>query len=186
LSKELKKLVGLIKAQTGKNQGQIADEINYSRAHFNVMINGDDNPELEKLLRSKYKKQIEQSVGNDGLSSKENIDPTFFDLIHHQSKILEVLQIQSETANKILHRLATNVEEKIVTIDSNLKDVQGRVDSLKLDVYSGRTVVLRSLARLEKKPENTLLKEADNIIVGLLEEQTNKQGIRSGRGKRGN
>lgn len=83
-------------------------------------------------------------------------------------QLLEMMIGLTKTQNTLLERQTKNIEEKVLVIDSNLADALGIVESLKLDLSSGREVVLRSLARLEKrKDQEDLLKEADNRAVEL-------------------
>ncbi|MGN6293752.1 MAG: helix-turn-helix domain-containing protein [Chitinophagaceae bacterium] len=97
-------------------------------------------------------------------------------IIQQQNNLLEVLTkqsealtVQSETANRILQRLTDKVEKKVESIDANLSGALAGVSSLALQVHSGRLVILQSLARLEKRPEDSLLKEADKIIEDRME-----------------
>ncbi len=103
-------------------------------------------------------------------------------LLTQQNKLIDSMNKQSEVANSILNHLANNVESKVEVIDSNLNDALGRIESLKLDLRSGRNVVLKSLARLEKRTENSLVKEADSIILALMQEQSRKQNKKPGKG----
>lgn len=96
-------------------------------------------------------------------------------LISQQNKLIQSLNKQSETANTILKRIADKVETKVETIDTNLSDALERIDFLKADLLSQKTVVLKSLSRLEGKGEEALLKEEGNINIALLK-QLRKQG----------
>ena len=127
--------------------------------------------------------QRKQSLVEDGEVEYKPASLLYADLIKQQNKLIASLNKQSETCNTILQRLSENVEKKVEAIDANLNDALGRVDSLKYDLYSGRKVVLQSLARLEKKPVNHLLNEADSIIASLMQEQSNKQNTLPGKGK---
>lgn len=104
-------------------------------------------------------------------------------LLVQQNRLIDSMNQQSTTANKILVRLADNVETKVESIDLSLADALARIESLTINVTSGRSVILKSLARLEKKPEQTLQKEADSINASLLQELSGKQSKKSGKGR---
>lgn len=72
--------------------------------------------------------------------------------------------------------------DKIGKLDANLSTALGGVIQLSLHVESAREVVLKSLARLEKKPQSSLTDEADKIVIQLMKEHK-KQGSFSDGGK---
>jgi transcriptional regulator with XRE-family HTH domain len=128
----------------------------------------DADPILSQIEEGKSK--VDHAIGEETSDpSEKNLLPLLIELIKRQNTILE--------------RQTKNVEEKVETIDSNLRGAFGRLDSLKLELHSGKTIVLQSLARLEKKPVNSLLKEADSIVQSYLAEQNEQQSKTAGKGK---
>jgi len=71
LSNTLHKIVLFIQFLTEKTQGEIADSINYSRAHFNVLLKKGPNPDLEKLLKKRYEKEIDEFFQKDSIVLSE-------------------------------------------------------------------------------------------------------------------
>jgi hypothetical protein len=169
----------------GLNRAQIESELGYANNYIDQQLSKGGNKRFVKALRDlvdKLQKAIPDK--SDQFLIEEDIPEyglTFKSIMNQQNKLIISLNKQSETANEILRRLADNVEKRVDKIDVNLIDALGRMDSLKMDIYSERMVVLQSLARLEKKPENSLLSEADNIISSMLEQQQKKQGNTPGK-----
>lgn len=142
---------------------------------------------LTNELYDKYRKKVKHKAEEDAVTmvneENEKYGITVDQLFAQQNKLLISLNKQSETANNILERMANTVEKKVDQVDINLTDALGRIDSLKLDLYSGRKVVLQSLARLEKKPVNSLLTEADSITAAILGRQKQTQSKNAEKGK---
>ncbi len=86
-----------------------------------------------------------------------------------EAELLTVLIELMKKQNHILDRQTKNVEERVEVINANLNSTLAGVTSLALQAHSSREVALRSLARLEKIPEETLLQEADKIIQDRME-----------------
>ena len=169
----------------GHDRARIEEKLGYSS-------NGIDQSLSRKTSGGKLYKQLllyKEWMLNNSTSagpgkSQGDIDRTQISiLVAQQNKLIEVLNTQAGTANEILRRIADNVEVKVENISANLTDVLGRVDSLKLDVVSGRTVVLQSLARLEKKKPNALIEEGDNIIAGLMQSPRQTRGRTAGKNR---
>lgn len=88
---------------------------------------------------------------------------------------LEEIKQQKEFLQDLLiHRVGE--------VDFNLKTVVGKAEGLQFDLISGREIVLKALARLEKKPPLTLLNEADKLRADLAE-QADKLSKRNVAGK---
>lgn len=167
-----------ILAKKGYNRSQIEEQLGYSNNYIDQQLSKGGNKKfvrslkglVDVILQKATVGDVDQQTLND--SGDQDISVRY--LIAQQNKLIVSMNKQAETANEILKRMADNVEKKVTEIDTNLIDALGRVDSLKLDLYSGRMVLLQSLARLENKPENSLLAEADNIIAALLDQQKNE------------
>ncbi len=148
----------------------------------------------ERLLKSLvlYKEWalLSNSVINDETVQQDGIvnepEPEYGNLAERlmaqQNKLIDSMNQQSTTANTILARLADNVETKVLSIDLSLADALARIESLTINMSSGRSVILKSLARLEKKPEHALQQEADSINASLLRVQSGKLNRKSGKG----
>lgn len=70
--------------------------------------------------------------------------------------------------------------DKVGKLDSNLSTALGGVIQLSLHVESAREVVLKSLARLEKKPQDALKTEADKIVLQLMKEHGKQRSSSDG------
>lgn len=81
--------------------------------------------------------------------------------------LLEKQNSLMEMQNRLLTELKTGIQDKVNTIDANLKIVAGKAEGLQFDLISGRNTVLKALARLEGKGELELLKESDNLKKSL-------------------
>src|SRR5436190_7010522 len=168
---ELQKMIKEIQYRTDETFDDIATRLDYARAYLNDQVNKGGNNTIRQKLIKQYPRILKQFVRSDDDKLSFNEDNAGYG---GQPELLNVLIELMKRQNIILEKQTSNVESKVDNIETNLNDALGRVDSLKFDLQSQRDVVLRSLARLEKKPEDALLKEADNIIVGLLDAQTNK------------
>jgi hypothetical protein len=175
-------MVKEIQYRTGKSIDEIAKSIDYARAYFNDQINKGENINIKKKLIAKYKSSLEHFVRNEDYGNQTEVQEYPGAFGQKTPELLTVLVELMKRQNHILERQLENVELKVERIDTNLDDALGRVESLKLDLISGRIVVLKSLARLEKKNPDTLLKEADNTKLELLKAQT-RQSKSAGKGK---
>lgn len=86
-------------------------------------------------------------------------------------RLLEMMVELMKTQNHIL-------QGSVKGIEINLDKTQTGVDTIQMEVSSAHEVMLRSLARLEKKDQNILLKEASSIILKKFG-TSNKKGKRS-------
>lgn len=166
----------------GYDRTRIEKEANYSENYIDQQLSKGGNKRFVNSLKQ-FRDRILQKTTSSGNEVNEDHVPVvnLQTLIIQQNKLIVSMNRQSETANAILQRLTDNVEGKIAQIDTNLIDALGRVDSLKFDVYSGRQVVLESLARLEGKSEKSLLKRADSIVISLMDQQK-QQNKSAGKG----
>lgn len=86
--------------------------------------------------------------------------------------VLEVLMQKlitlSDTTNRLLERQEKGLLEKVDRVDANLNVVVAQTEKIGVELESGRMVALMALSRLEKKPMDELIHEADNIKIDLL------------------
>lgn len=118
-----------------------------------------DVERLENWLSEEKPSNIE---GN-GVVVEEKIQPTLLESL--VSKLITL----SDTTNHLLQEQKKQVVDKIEKIDFNLNAVSALSEKLVYEVESGRTTILRSLSRLEKKPEDHLVNEADNLKIVMME-----------------
>lgn len=185
--KEIENVLDSLKNH-GFDRDAIEKRLDYSKNYIDQQLSKGGNKKFLgslKRLRDQILQKTIPSVDKDANINEADWGKsvTIESLMQQQNKLINSLNRQSELSSTILQRMADNVEKKVESIDINLNDALGRVDSLKLDLYSGRMVVLQSLARLEKKPVNSLLAEADNIIAAYLNEHLQKQGTKGGKRK---
>lgn len=161
MSNEAQELLKEIQYKTGKTLEEIASDIGYSRPYLNnVKLNGGGG-KVVGILREKYKK-ILQNVPRE----KEGSDNKEAD-----TSLMPVLVQLMKTQNMILERQEKEVVDRVKNIEANLEQlnpVLAGVSSLSLQIDSARQTVLKSLSRLEKKPEDYLLKEADKIMLDKM------------------
>lgn len=161
-------------------QGQIATSLGVTtrqvqRYEENTLPRPDKIKALNKIFKFDFftllddsKGHIVADVGLDQQLSLGDLNITLKDYLN------EVRQ-QKEFLQQLLI-------DKIGKIDSNLSTALGGVIQLSLHVESAREVALKSLARLEKKPQEALTDEADKIVIQLMKEHK-KQGSFSDGGK---
>jgi hypothetical protein len=184
---EIQKILKVLK-QMGYQRPQIESRLGLAEGSISQTIarNGSERL-LKALVLYKEWAILSKSVNVDEQAVIQEPEPKYGDqmsrLLVQQNRLIDSMNQQSTTANTILARLADNAETKVESIDLSLADALARIDSLRIDVTSGRSVILKSLARLEKKPELSLQKEADNINASLLQELSGKQSKRTGRGR---
>lgn len=135
-----------------------------SKSTISEIINRRQNIQPEHWEKFKAYFGIKEEPGSDN-SEHRSSAPAPADLL---TTLLHKLITVSDTTNRILERQEKDIVDKIQTIDANLNLVTVQAESIKLDVESARSVVLKSLARLEKKKEDQLVNEADSIKTGLL------------------
>lgn len=121
---------------------------------------------IKKILSEK-----EQIITSENTQKLEDVLPVGDLRVTLQDYLNEVRQ-QKEFLQQLLM-------DKIGKLDANLSTALGGVIQLSLHVESAREVVLKSLARLEKKPQSSLTDEADKIVIQLMKEHE-KQHSSSG------
>lgn len=177
-SKEIKKVLSELNSR-GHSRDAIEEKLGYATNAIDQSLARGGS---KKILRS-LQLYLELVLKNSTLDESEHqmkeselpYGNSISQLIHQQNKLIISLNNQSETANSILKRISDNVELKIEMIDSNLADAVDRIDYLKVDLLSQKSVILKSLERLEGKKPGTLVKEEGSINVSLLKE-LKKQG----------
>lgn len=158
----LKFPVAAIAKATGFSKGNISDYLkkrkqpseNFLRKFYQVFPNS-STPELEK----------------PGLKP----DDLLVQLMHKQNSLMEMQnRILSEMKDGVQNRVENidhtvkKVDSKISEMDINLNSVSDTVSSTWAKVSAAIDVSLKSLARLEKKPELSLIGEKDKDVQRML------------------
>lgn len=164
MSKELKEIVKKLQFEKDWTIEQVAESVGYSRVHLQREIKKSTKSELEAILISKHK-DVLQNVTEKAL-------PANGYTITLEDYIREI-----KAHNKFLQDLLIS---KVDKIDTNLSTTLGGVLQLSLHVESAREVALRSLARLEKKPQDALKNEADKIVLQLMKEHRKQDSFSGG------
>lgn len=169
MSNEAQHLLNHIQYKTGKSLSVIAKEIGYSRPHLNkAKTEGIEGGKIVGILKTKYAKELEDVSGGT-LHSKSD---TSVIQTASQTAVLEVLMqkliVLSDTTNRLLERQEKGLLEKVDKMDANLNAVAAQTEKIDYELESGRITVLRALSRLEKKPEDQLVSEADSIKTELI------------------
>lgn len=90
-------------------------------------------------------------------------------------KLIKLLMQQMtnlmQTQNSLLRDQKEHVVDKMDRIDANLNTALGIIHEVSLNVASAREVGLKSLARLENRPEAELFHEAGNNAVQRMKER---------------
>lgn len=172
MSNELKKIVKSIQFKTDKTVEEIAKDVGYARAYFTNQVNIGTNKRLKELLLEKYP-EIEHNVLNDPSMSyqKSKKGLTYFiELKTASGKTLQVIpEGQTEIAllnafleerDKTIDDLKTDKVKLQKTIDSSLTAMMQLLSALSRHDRAFHDTMLRSLARLEGKPEVDLVGEA--------------------------
>ncbi|MBE2229972.1 MAG: hypothetical protein IAE96_04930 [Chitinophagaceae bacterium] len=184
---EIKKTLKALK-QMGFQRAEIESRLGLAEGSISQTIARNGSERLLKALVL-YKewailsKSVNQEAGTIVQEPVRAYEDPMNRLLVQQNKLIDSMNQQSTTANTILARLADNVETKVESIDLSLADALARIESLTINVTSGRSVILKSLARIENKPELELQKEADNINAFLLQELSGKQSKKTGKGR---
>lgn len=184
---EIQKILKQLK-QLGYHRTEVEERLGLAIGSISQTIarNGSERL-LKSLVLYKEWALLSNSVKNEQPIILQEPEPEYGSmaerLIAQQNKLIDSMNQQSTTANTILARLAENVETRVQDIDINLNDALARIEALTINVSSGRNVILKSLARLEKKPEHTLQIEADNINASLLQEHGGKLSRKPGKGR---
>lgn len=175
MSNEAQDLLKEIQYKTGKTLQEIADEINYSRPYLNNVKLKGGGGKVVGVLKEKYKKILQ----NVPRATEEKPKPG------KDGDLMPVLVQLMTTQNRILERQEVEVVDRVKNIEASLAQlnpVLAGVTSLSLQIDSARQVALQSLSRLEGKPENQLLQDADKIMVNKMK-RVKIQGKHAGIGK---
>lgn len=154
---------GLNVAKFSKKTGIPVDRI-YQWKKGNGKPKAEDAKIITEWLNGKSEKLQETKI--DDPLPFGGVRVTLLDYIHE-------IQQQKDFLQELL-------KENMVKIASNLETVVGKAEGLQFDLISGRNTVLKSLARLEKKPELSLLNESDKLKADLakrLDEVSRKSGV---------
>lgn len=160
MSNEAQHLLNHIQYKTGKTLDEIAQEIGYSRPYLNnVKLKGAGGGKVVGVLKSKYVNELRDfSHEKSNLAASQN---------NGEISLLETLMAKlitvTDTTNRLLERQEKGLLEKVDRIDANLSIVVAQSEKIDYELESGRMVVLQALSRLENKPVNQLMIEADSL-----------------------
>jgi hypothetical protein len=176
---EIQKILKTLKAN-GHLRPDIEERLGLAEGSISQTIARNGSERLLKSLQlylewaklSKSGNKVEETIVEEPAAEYDGV---YKKLIVQQNKLIDSMNQLSATSNRILSKMADSVETKVDILDLNLTDALARIESLSMNMKSGRHVVLKSLARLEGKPEGQLLAEADSINASLLREQIGKQ-----------
>ncbi|MGN7786788.1 hypothetical protein ACTJIJ_19805 [Niabella sp. 22666] len=118
-------------------------------------------------------KIISQDEQPNALPSRDSIDK----LLQSHTTILESIRLQHETTNNVLKFLSESIATDVKTLLLNSKDMLARATGLFLKGEAVSTIALQSLARLEKKPEASLVYEADKMFAALSEKSLQQSSV---------
>lgn len=136
----IKKLGAKLAGLTGLSSGNVSEYLRRKKEASDKLINA---------FYEHYGSSIKTPSGN-GLQENGELMPVLVKLM--------------ETQNKILQDQKSELVDRVRRVESNLDYVAGKAEALEYDVLSGRSVTLRSLARIEGlKDADQLLNEADKI-----------------------
>lgn len=171
--KKIEKLLSNLKS-AGHTRGMIEERLGYSA---NAIDQGLARGGSEKMFKAieLYSDYVLKNATNANRGTNEGQSFRLEEAGQSYSfegkgsrELLPVLVQLMETQNRILLRQEDELVGRLKRVETNLVYVAGKTQSLFYDVVSGRTTVLRSLSRLEKrKSENDLLNEADRIREDL-------------------
>lgn len=187
MSERAKKILRALGAVRGITEEELAGEIGYTRSHLNVLLNKTDSKSEQKILNkasAKWPEEIKQIVRlidtRESPLSVEDPGETYGDPgMVQQNKLISAITKQTEVTTQILEKLSGSIE-------ADLTYALGQIDSLQAYQLGQGHVILKSLARIEKrKNEGDLVKEADSKVIGILDELT-KRGRRPVKGKQRN
>lgn len=170
MSNELKKIVKKIQFKTDKTIEEIANDIGYARAYFTNQVNVGTNKNLKGLLE-KYLLDYEQNVMSEDISPEPPIAQVNEDPVEY-NKALQLGNIKI-TVQDYIDELRIDKKKLQNTIDTNLTAMIQLLGALSRHDRAFHDTMLKSLARLEKRPENELIGEARSFEAAKqLEEQT--------------
>lgn len=165
MSNEAQHLLNHIQYKTGKSLSVIAKEIGYSRPHLNkAKIEGVEGGKIIGILKTKYAKELEDvpRFEDQNQSEKRTDQPNMLEVL------MQKLIVLSDTTNRLLERQEKGLLQKVDKMDANLNAVAAQTEKIDYELESGRITVLRALSRLEKKPQDHLVNEADSIKTELI------------------
>lgn len=159
-------------------QGQIATSLGVTtrqvqRYEENTLPRPDKIKVLNKIFKFDFFTMMDDSKSHTA-TNPESLDQQLplGDLNITLKDYLNEVRQQKEFLQQLLI-------DKVGKMDANLSTALGGVIQLSLHVESAREVMLKSLARLEKKPEASLTDEAGKIVTQLMKEHK-KQHSSSG------
>lgn len=165
MSNEAQHLLNHIQYKTGKSLSVIAKEIGYSRPHLNkAKLNPIEGGKIVGILKTKYVNELEDVPRFESITIEKQHKPEPSLLEALMQKLITV----TDTTNRLLERQEKQLLDKVDNIDTNLNLVSAQTQKISLELESGRMVALMALSRLEKKPVNELIDEADSIKDGLI------------------
>lgn len=140
----------------------IARATGYSKGNISDYLKKRKQPS-ENFLKKFYEVFPKGSTGNLA-NGTEKPPELLVQLMQKQNSLMEM-------QNRILSEMKEGVQDKVVCIEKDLKKVDSNLETVlgysisleRLTTYA-REVVLKSLARLEKKPEESLLEELRRTI----------------------
>lgn len=164
--KEFKRL----KEESGFSAGKIADLIgvNADRLRKWMELDHTPRPEDAAVIEAFFEMPLKEiaklksikdflKVPRETSNIRINEAPTL-------TEYIESIKEQKRMAVEHAADLKKLLEASLQNISSNINQAVAGVNSLLLQTGSMRSVSLRSLARIEKKPAAALLEEADNIV----------------------
>ena len=176
---QINRNIKLIRELSGKKQSEFAELIKTNLSNLKTYENSDVRPKANviaaisdltgvtvddldnKKLTHKdicFKPVEVEKVEVDKKEDKEMND-LLCQLMKQQNKLMEM-------QNKLLEDQTVNIMKTIVDTNQNVARLKRGLQAILDQLDSASTVALRSLARLEKKPdENSLLNEQDFLIV---------------------
>lgn len=162
-----KKLVENVGSLSRKSQEELATSMGYGKTYISEVLSptGKLSEKFVTAFKNFYKDYLEnpnQALGKIGSVEQNNNLPVGSLTITLEDYVKEI-----KDHNKFLQTLLL---ENISKIDANLSLVGGIVSKISYHVESAREVALKSLARIEKKPEGQLFQEAGNVVRRIMKE----------------
>lgn len=149
-SMKLVKPVAIMAQATGLSTGNVSEYLSRKKKPS------------ERFIRVFYDKIYKSStnVPRDTVSLG-NTEPGEKDLLRI---LMQQMTNLMQTQNNLLQDQKEQVVDKVNDIDTNLKQVLGAVIKIESDIHASKEVALKSLARLERLPEESLTGEAHKIV----------------------
>lgn len=144
--------VAMMAASGLKSSGTVSDYLNKKK-----------NPS-ERFIKSFYEKVYKTS--EKALSSGLDI-PLAVDIEVKLSDYISLLKEKAIKAEQREKDMQSILEKTLDRIDINLETVKVKAEGIQLDLISARRTALKSLARIENKPEMSLLNDADKLKTAL-------------------